>query len=102
MTNWIKQNGHEYYLKTPSFKAHRKSSIVIYLPCMTLMQTCLMCWSVGALPWGRKKEAVIPGTVDRALLRGKWTDGQGPGGWIYNRTTAHTAQERVSGLAGGP
>lgn len=77
MTNWIKQNGHEYYLKTPFFKAYRKSSIVIYLPCMTLMQTCLMCWSVGALPWGRKKEAVIPGTVDRALLRGKWTDGAG-------------------------
>lgn len=30
-------------------KAHRVS------PCMTRMQTCLMCWSLGSLPWKKGK-----------------------------------------------
>lgn len=29
-------------------KAHQ------FLPCMTRMQTCLMCWSLGSLPWKEK------------------------------------------------
>lgn len=99
---------------------------MIYLPCMTLMQTCLMCWSVGALPWGRKKKAVICRTIDRVLLQGKWTDVAGnrwldlqqdncphcPGGgvcasqgaltpcavgWSLHRETAGTACDSLEG-----
>lgn len=47
-------------------------------------------------PVAGKEKAVIHGTTDRALSQDKRTDVAGNGGWIYNRTTAHTAQERVS------
>lgn len=49
---------------------------MIYLPRMTRMQTCLMCWSVGALPWDRKdKSQFVHGTTKRTLFNGK------PTGW---------------------
>lgn len=54
------------------------------------MQTCLMCWSVGALPWGRRKrKQFIHGTISSTRLNGKLTDrlGREQGGWVYNRTT---------------
>lgn len=48
----------------------------MYLPRMTLMQTCLMCWSVGALPWDRKdKSQFVHRTTKRTLFNGK------PTGW---------------------
>lgn len=31
------------------------------LPCMTRMQTCLMCWSLGSLPWKREKNRRFSG-----------------------------------------
>lgn len=54
--NWIKQSCHCYLKKyLPNLKQH--PAIMIYLPCMTLRQTCLMCWSVGARPWNKKERA---------------------------------------------
>lgn len=74
---------------------------MIYLPCMTLMQTCLMCRSVGALPWDRKKKKreFIHRTIKKTLLNGNLTDsasGQVAG---FTKELAHTAKELMSGLA---
>ena len=43
----------------PPLKPTKSQAMTTYLPCMTLMQTCLMCWSVGALPWTEKTKASL-------------------------------------------
>ena len=53
---------------------------MIHLPRMTLMQTCLMCWSVGALPWDRRdKSQLVRRTAKGTLSNGK------PTGWARDQ-----------------
>lgn len=33
-------------------------SFSLSLPCMTRMQTCLMCWSLGSLPWKKSADFI--------------------------------------------
>lgn len=85
-TNWIQQNWHYYYAKSPPFKHTASQATVRYSPCITLMQTCLMCWSVGALPWDRREDRQFThGTTKRTLYILNWQAQQGPGGWLCRR-----------------
>lgn len=58
---------------------------MICLPCMALMQTCLMCWSVGALPWDRKGKRVqlIHTSIKRPVFNSQLPDLKEPRSWIY-------------------
>lgn len=45
------------------------------LPCMTRMQTCLMCWSLGSLPWKEKDDLIDFTTMTTKPMWGRRCEG---------------------------